>query len=99
MQTAAPETAINEAYSQLSTVQGNALLDYGVRMIVIRELCQALLTHFPLSMRADIERSFRTRIERVLEMTDDNVFPAGAQTAFLSEINYFLGTLGKKAAT
>ncbi|SAL64987.1 hypothetical protein AWB70_06057 [Caballeronia cordobensis] len=99
MQTSAFEAATNEAHTQLTTVQGNALLDYGVRMIVIRELCQALLTHFPVSSRADIERSFRTRIERVLEMTDDNVFPAGAQTAFLNEINYFLGTLGKKAAT
>lgn len=51
MQTSALEAATNEAHTQLTTVQGNALLDYGVRMIVIRELCQALLTHFP-SVRA-----------------------------------------------
>ncbi|WP_148654418.1 hypothetical protein [Paraburkholderia caribensis] len=92
-------TSTYEAHTNLAAVQSNALLEYGARLIVIRELCHAMLAHMSVSSRANMERTFRERIERVMELTDDKAFPPAAQTAFLGEINYFLGALNSEATT
>lgn len=87
------DQSLTEALAGLAGVQNNALLEYGGRLIAVRELCQAVVALLPPDSRAQVKQHFRDRIERVLELLDERALPGESQSAFLGEVNYFLRAL------
>jgi hypothetical protein len=85
--------SLAEALASLAGVQSNALLEYGGRLIAVREFCQAVAALLPSDSRAQAKQLFRDRIERVLELLDERALPSESQGAFLGEVNYFLRAL------
>lgn len=87
------DQSLAEALAGLAGVQSNALLEYGGRLIAVRELCQAVVALLPADSRAQVKQHFRDRIERVLELLDERALPGESQNAFLGDVNYFLRAL------
>ncbi|RDK11219.1 hypothetical protein [Cupriavidus lacunae] len=75
--------------------QGDAMIQYGARLLVIRELLYSLVVALPPAERASAQRRFCQRIDHLLSLTDDHVLPAEFHTALLAEVNYYLGELKK----
>lgn len=73
--------------------QGDAMVQYGARLLVIRELLAALAAGLPPAARAGVERRFRVRVDQLLALTDDRGLPAEFHDTLLAEINYYLGEL------
>lgn len=74
----------------LSKTNGNAVIQQGARIAVIGELLAALLSHLPQTMRADVDKSFRDRVEFLLSLADDSRLPEQYQSALLTEVNRYL---------
>ncbi|MBP0628357.1 MULTISPECIES: hypothetical protein [unclassified Cupriavidus] len=73
--------------------QGDAMVQYGARLLVIRELLGALAAGLPPAAQAGVERRFRVRVDQLLTLTDDRGLPAEFHDTLLAEINYYLGEL------
>ncbi|GLC92527.1 hypothetical protein Tamer19_19350 [Cupriavidus sp. TA19] len=73
--------------------QGDAMVQYGARLLVIRELLGALAAGLPPAAQAGVERRFRVRVDQLLALTDDRALPAEFHDTLLAEINYYLGEL------
>ncbi|WP_439687665.1 DUF1844 domain-containing protein [Cupriavidus oxalaticus] len=73
--------------------QGDAMVQYGARLLVIRELLGALAAGLPPAVQAGVERRFRVRVDQLLTLTDDRGLPAEFHDTLLAEINYYLGEL------
>ncbi|WP_454738324.1 hypothetical protein [Cupriavidus necator] len=73
--------------------QGDAMVQYGARLLVIRELLFALAAGLPPAARASVERRFRERIDQLLALTDDRALPGEFHDTLLAEINYYLTEL------
>ncbi|MEM5429946.1 hypothetical protein [Cupriavidus oxalaticus] len=73
--------------------QGDAMVQYGARLLVIRELLGALAAGLPPAAQAGVERRFRVRVDQLLALTDDRGLPADFHDTLLAEINYYLGEL------
>ena len=93
------DQSLTEALAGLAGVQSNALLEYGGRLIAVRELCQAVVAVMPPDSRAQVKQYFRARIERVLDLLDERALPSESQSAFLGEVNYFLRALESEGRT
>jgi hypothetical protein len=91
----APAGAMPEQLAQNLKTQGNAMVQYGARLLVIRELLSAFVVGLPATTRANVERSFCARINQLMSLTDDHVLPAEFHRALLAEVNYYLGELRK----
>jgi hypothetical protein len=83
-------TELIDLLTTLSKTNGNAVIQQGARIAVIGELLTALLTHLPHGMRAEVDKSFRERIETLLSMADDSRLPEKYQSALLTEVNRYL---------
>lgn len=67
------------------------MVQYGARLLVIRELLGALAAGLPPAAQAGVERRFRVRVDQLLALTDDRALPAEFHDTLLAEINYYLG--------
>lgn len=85
--------SLAQSLAQVASAQGNALLEYGGRLIAIQELCYALAAVLPLESRVLVKQHLRERIERVLALTDENAMPGATQSTLLGEVNYFIRAL------
>ncbi|WP_122157268.1 hypothetical protein [Paraburkholderia sp.] len=74
----------------LSKTNGNAVIQQGARIAVIGELLAALLSHLPQTMRNEVDKSFRDRVEFLLSLADDSRLPEQYQSALLTEVNRYL---------
>ncbi|CAB3807854.1 hypothetical protein [Paraburkholderia caffeinilytica] len=82
-----------DSITTLSKINGIAVVQQGARLAVIGELLASILTHLPLSMRADIAKSFRDRIESVMSLGDDRCLHEKYHSALLTEVNRYLNVL------
>ena len=55
-----------DLFTQLSSLQSDALIQYGARLIVAGELLEAILASLMPATRAEVRAAFDARIERVL---------------------------------
>jgi hypothetical protein len=78
-----------ELLTTLSKTNGNAVIQQGARIAVIGELLAALLTNLPQTVRTEVDKSFRDRIELLLSMADDSRLPERYQSALLTEVNRY----------
>ncbi|CAB3807803.1 hypothetical protein [Paraburkholderia caffeinilytica] len=74
----------------LSKANGINVVQLGARLAVVGELLVSVLAHLPVSMRADIVKSFRDRIEELMSLSDDWSLPESYHSALLSEVNRYL---------
>jgi hypothetical protein len=77
----------------LSTNNGTTVVQHGARFAVMGELLVSVLTHLPDTMRADIVKSFRARVEYLMSLSDDKPLPEKYHSALLSEVNRYLNAL------
>lgn len=88
-------TGMPEQIAHNLKTQGDAMIQYGARLLVIRELLYSLVVALPPAERASAQRRFCQRIDHLLSLTDDHVLPAEFHSALLAEVNYYLGELKK----
>ena len=88
-------TGMPEQIAHNLKTQGDAMIQYGARLLVIRELLYSLVVALPPAERASAQRRFCQRIDQLLSLTDDHVLPAEFHSALLAEVNYYLGELKK----
>lgn len=89
---AAPD-AVPDQFSRSLKTQGDAMVQYGARLLVLREFLAALCAGMPAERRGSVESAFRRRVDDLLCMTDDRQLPETFHTTLLAEINYYLGEL------
>ena len=77
----------------LSTANGISSVQQGARLAVMGELLVSVLTHLPDTMRADIVKSFRGRVEYLMSLSDDRTLPEKYHSALLTEVNRYLNAL------
>lgn len=94
--TSAPRKGMPEQLAQNLKTQGDAMIQYGARLLVMREMLCAMAVALPPDARASAHRQFRQRIDQLLSLTDDHVLPAEFHTALLAEVNYYLGELRQR---
>lgn len=82
-----------EQFARNLKTQGDAMIQYGARLLVMRELLFAMSAGLPPSARAGVERRFRQRVDQLLALTDDRALPGEFHDTLLAEINYYLGEL------
>ncbi|WP_354682511.1 hypothetical protein [Cupriavidus necator] len=87
------EPGLPEQFARNLKTQGDAMVQYGARLLVIRELLFSLAASLPPASRAGVERRFRQRIDQLLALTDDRVLPGEFHDTLLAEINYYLREL------
>lgn len=92
---AAPASTMPEQFAHNLKTQGDAMIQYGARLLVMRELLCSLTAGLPPAARASAERRFRQRVDQLLTLTDDHVLPAEFHRSLLAEVNYYLGELKK----
>ncbi|PZX34322.1 conserved hypothetical protein [Cupriavidus phytorum] len=92
----APRKGMPEQLAQNLKTQGDAMIQYGARLLVMREMLCAMAVALPPDARASAQRQFRQRIDQLLSLTDDHVLPAEFHTALLAEVNYYLGELKQR---
>ncbi|SOY72778.1 conserved protein of unknown function (plasmid) [Cupriavidus taiwanensis] len=92
----APRKGMPEQLAQNLKTQGDAMIQYGARLLVMREMLCAMAVALPPDARASAQRQFRQRIDQLLSLTDDHVLPAEFHTALLAEVNYYLGELRQR---
>ncbi|NOV22048.1 hypothetical protein E5S69_00705 [Cupriavidus necator] len=85
-----------EQLAQNLKTQGDAMIQYGARLLVMREMLCAMAVALPPDARASAQRQFRQRIDQLLSLTDDHVLPAEFHTALLAEVNYYLNELRQR---
>ncbi|MDQ0139015.1 hypothetical protein [Cupriavidus necator] len=85
-----------EQLAQNLKTQGDAMIQYGARLLVMREMLCAMAVALPPDARASAQRQFRQRIDQLLALTDDHVLPAEFHTALLAEVNYYLNELRQR---
>lgn len=85
-----------EQLAQNLKTQGDAMIQYGARLLVMREMLCAMAVALPPDARASAQRQFRQRIDQLLSLTDDHVLPAEFHTTLLAEVNYYLGELRQR---
>ncbi|WP_454712011.1 hypothetical protein [Cupriavidus nantongensis] len=85
-----------EQLAQNLKTQGDAMIQYGARLLVMREMLCAMAVALPPDARAGAQRQFRQRIDQLLSLTDDHVLPSEFHTALLAEVNYYLGELRQR---
>lgn len=90
-----PGKTMPEQLAQNLKTQGDAMIQYGARLLVMRELLCSLTTGLPPAARASAEQRFCQRINQLMSLTDDHVLPAEFHRALLAEVNYYLGELKK----
>lgn len=91
----ASDDALLDAIATLSQTNGMSVVQHGARLAVIGELLVSLLVHMPASMRADIVKSFRQRVEGLMSLSDDMRLPGEFHAALLTEVNRYLNALQK----
>jgi hypothetical protein len=95
--TAPPESETKDillgSLATLSRLNGVSVLQHDARITVIGELLVSMLAYLPAAMRADIVETFRSRIEKLMSMGDDNVLPQPYLEALLTEVNRYLNVL------
>lgn len=57
------------------TVLGNASLQQGAHLLVMREVLLALCAHMPAAAKSDVAQSLRAGIEHMLAISDDRPLP------------------------
>lgn len=77
----------------LSKMNSASVVQHGAHLAVMGELLVSVVAHLPYALRADIVASFRGRIEELMSHWDDRPVPEQFHSAFLSEVNRYLGTL------
>ncbi|WP_147408580.1 hypothetical protein [Paraburkholderia fungorum] len=77
----------------LSKANGMGVVQHGARLAVMSELLVSVLTHLPDTMRADIVKSFRDRIENLMSLGDDRCLHEKYHAALLTEVNRYLNAL------
>ncbi|WP_042878046.1 hypothetical protein [Cupriavidus necator] len=82
-----------EQFARNLKTQGDAMIQYGARLLVMRELLFAMSAGLPPAARASVERRFRQRVDQLLALTDDRALPGEFHDTLLAEINYYLGEL------
>ncbi|MFL9869780.1 hypothetical protein PQR67_36930 [Paraburkholderia fungorum] len=90
---AASNDALIGALTLLSRTNGINAVQHGARLAVIGELLISMLVHLPASMKADVTRSFRNRIEVLMSLSDDRCLPEEYHSALLTEINRYLSAV------
>ncbi len=70
-----PGKTMPEQLAQNLKTQGDAMIQYGARLLVMRELLCSLTTGLPPAARASAEQRFRQRINQLMSATDDHVLP------------------------
>ncbi|WER48091.1 hypothetical protein CupriaWKF_25125 [Cupriavidus sp. WKF15] len=92
---AAPDV-VPDQFSRSLKTQGDAMVQYGARLLVLREFLAALCAGMPAERRDSVESAFRRRVDDLLGMTDDRQLPETFHTTLLAEINYYLGELKRR---
>ncbi|CAM3355549.1 hypothetical protein [Cupriavidus taiwanensis] len=95
-QASATRQGMPEQLAQNLKTQGDAMIQYGARLLVMREMLCAMAVALPPDARASAQRQFRQRIDQLLSLTDDHVLPAEFHAALLAEVNYYLGELRQR---
>jgi len=73
--------------------QGDAMIQYGARLLVQRELLATLSAAMPGERRAIVEAAFRRKVDDLLSLADDRHLPETFHSALLAEINFYLDAL------
>lgn len=82
-----------DSLATLSKNTGMNVIQHSARLAVMGELLVSVLTNLPASMRADIARVFRDRIEDLMSLGDDRCLPEKYHSALLTEVNRYLNVL------
>lgn len=77
----------------LSKINSVSVVQHGAHLAVMGELLASVVAHLPYGLRADIVASFRGRVEALMSHWDDRPLPEQFHSAFLSEVNRYLGAL------
>jgi hypothetical protein len=88
--------AVPDQFSRSLKTQGDAMVQYGARLLVLREFLAALCAGMPAERRDSVESAFRKRVDDLLCLTDDRQLPETFHTTLLAEINYYLGELKRR---
>jgi hypothetical protein len=90
---AATANAMPEQVARNLKTHSDAMIQYGARLLVMREMLVALSAHMPPQRRAEVEKAFRQRIDDLLSLTDDRMLTADFHSTLLSEVNYYLNEI------
>ncbi|MFP3556565.1 hypothetical protein SB861_38490 [Paraburkholderia sp. SIMBA_049] len=75
--------------TQLSSLQSDALIQYGARLIVAGELLEAILASLMPATRAEVRAPFDARIERVLNEPRTCDLPECYHSTIAAEVGHF----------
>ncbi|CAG2150377.1 hypothetical protein [Cupriavidus numazuensis] len=93
---AAASDAVPDQLSRSLKTQGDAMVQYGARLLVLREFLAALCAGMSPERRDSVEGAFRKRVDDLLCLTDDRQLPEAFHTTLLAEVNYYLGELKRR---
>ncbi|MGN5477150.1 hypothetical protein ACTMU2_10325 [Cupriavidus basilensis] len=93
---AAAADAVPDQLSRSLKTQGDAMVQYGARLLVLREFLAALCAGMAAERRESVEAAFRKRVDDLLCLTDDRQLPEAFHSTLLAEINYYLGELKRR---
>jgi hypothetical protein len=82
-----------DSIAMLSENTSVSVIQHSARLAVVGELLVSVLTHLPVSMRADIVGLFRDSIEDLMSLSDDRLLPQQYHSALLTEVNRYLNAL------
>lgn len=83
-----PDSSV-DMLTQLSSLQSDALIQYGARLIVVGELLEAILVSLRPEMRADVRTEFEARIKRVLNEPRASVLPECYHSTIATDVRHF----------
>ena len=75
--------------TQLSSLQSDALIQYGARLIVAGELLEAILVSLLPATRAEVRTEFDARIRRVLNEPRRSGLPERYHSTIAAEVGHF----------
>jgi hypothetical protein len=88
---------LRDAIVELCGAHSNAIVQHGTWMLVAGEMINSIASHLPAETRADVARTFRGRIERLLALGDDDSLPSAYTTELVKEVNRYLKVLEPNA--
>ncbi|WP_109483136.1 hypothetical protein [Paraburkholderia sp. C35] len=81
--------------TQLSSLQSDALIQYGARLIVVGELLEAIVANLKPATQAEIRAAFNARVDRLLVEPRARDLPDTYHTTIASEVEHFSKALGQ----